>query len=404
MNNIKMIFFLTVSALAGAVIALMLFFCFVGPRPQSAPPADVGKGSTLPGSALVPEPVVVPPGSAFGLQREFAAAINNSMPAVVLITAQKRIGVVSPYSNLFDYRRRKIDYLDVPSGQGSGFFIREDGYILTNFHVVRDQDSFWITTHDGREFPAQVVGIDPPTDLALLKIDSKEKFPVLRFADAEKVQIGHWAIAIGAPFSLSRTVTVGIVSNKKRSGVGVNLYESYVQTDASINPGNSGGPLLNIQGEVIGVNDFILSPSGGNIGLSFAISSDIAEQVSQELIRNGRVERPWLGVILQEIDRKERRKVGLEYGVLIAQLYRNSPAAEALRPGDVVLKANNIPIHTPHDLQGVVFAAAPDSTIKMQIWRSGRKMDVEVKVRKSPRSWFNRNWSSQSGALPVRQL
>lgn len=404
MNNIKMIFFLTVSALAGAVIALMLFFCFVGPRPQSAPPADVGKGSTLPGSALVPEPVVVPPGSASGLQREFAAAINNSMPAVVLITAQKRIGVVSPYSNLFDYRRRKIDYLDVPSGQGSGFFTREDGYILTNFHVVRDQDSFWITTHDGREFPAQVVGIDPPTDLALLKIDSKEKFPVLRFADAEKVQIGHWAIAIGAPFSLSRTVTVGIVSNKKRSGVGVNLYESYVQTDASINPGNSGGPLLNIQGEVIGVNDFILSPSGGNIGLSFAISSDIAEQVSQELIRNGRVERPWLGVILQEIDRKERRKVGLEYGVLIAQLYRNSPAAEALRPGDVVLKANNIPIHTPHDLQGVVFAAAPDSTIKMQIWRSGRKMDVEVKVRKSPRSWFNRNWSSQSGALPVRQL
>ena len=126
--------------------------------------------------------------------------------------------------------------------------------------------------------------------------------------------------------------------------------------------------------------------------------------MSQELIRNGRVERPWLGVILQEIDRKERRKAGLEYGVLIAQLYRNSPAAEALRPGDVVLKANNIPIHTPHDLQGVVFAAAPDSTIKMQIWRSGRTMDVEVKVRKSPRSWFNRDWNSQSGALPVRQL
>ena len=135
MNNIKMIFFLTVSALAGAVIALMLFFCFVGPRPQGAPPADVGKGSTLPGSALVPEPVVVPPGSASGLQREFAAAINNSMPAVVLITAQKRIGVVSPYSNLFDYRRRKIDYLDVPSGQGSGFFIRAMVVSQTSFKL-----------------------------------------------------------------------------------------------------------------------------------------------------------------------------------------------------------------------------------------------------------------------------
>ena len=401
MSNIKMCFFLTVSALAGAVMALMLFLCFAGPQP---PPVETAKNATLPGSAAVPEPVVVPPGSAAALQREFAAAINNSMPAVVLITAQKRIGVVSPYSNLFDYRRRRIDYLDVPSGQGSGFFIREDGYILTNFHVVRDQDSFWITTHDGREFPAQVVGIDPPTDLALLKIDSKEKFPVLHFADAEKIQIGHWAIAIGAPFSLSRTVTVGIVSNKKRSGVGVNLYESYVQTDASINPGNSGGPLLNIKGEVIGVNDFILSPSGGNIGLSFAISSDIAAQVAEALIRDGRVERPWLGVILQEIGREERRKAGLEHGVLIARLYRNSPAAEVLRPGDVVLEANRIPIHTPHDLQGIVFSAAPDSTIKLRIWRSGRTREVEVKVRKSPRSWFNRDWSSQSGGLPVRQL
>ena len=403
MSNIRMIFLLTVSAAAGAVIALMLFLCFGGPQPL-ATPVETTKNATLPGSAVVPEPVVVPPGSATGLQREFAAAINNSMPAVVLITAQKRIGVVSPYSNLFDYSRRRIDYMDVPSGQGSGFFIREDGYILTNFHVVRNQDSFWITTHDGREFPAQVVGIDPPTDLALLKIDSKEKFPVLRFADADAVQIGHWAIAIGAPFSLSRTVTVGIVSNKKRSGVGVNLYESYVQTDASINPGNSGGPLLNIQGEVIGVNDFILSPSGGNIGLSFAISSDIASQVAEALIRDGRVERPWLGVILQEIDRKERRKAGLEHGVLIAQLYRNSPAAEALRPGDVVLEANKIPINTPHDLQGMVFSTPPDTVIKLRIWRSGRTRDVEVKVRKSPRSWFNRDWNSQSGTLPVRQL
>ena len=178
---------------------------------------------------------------------------------------------MTPYSNIYDYSRRRIDYMDVPSGQGSGFFIREDGYILTNYHVVRNQDSFWITTHSGEEFPAQVVGIDPPTDLALLKVNEKKKFPVLKFAEGNSVEIGHWAIAIGAPFSLSRTVTVGIVSNKKRNGVGMNLYESYVQTDASINPGNSGGPLLNINGEVIGVNDFILSPSVGNIGLSFAI-------------------------------------------------------------------------------------------------------------------------------------
>ena len=314
MNNIKMIFFLTVSALAGAVIALMLFFCFVGPRPQSAPPADVGKGSTLPGSALVPEPVVVPPGSASGLQREFAAAINNSMPAVVLITAQKRIGVVSPYSNLFDYRRRKIDYLDVPSGQGSGFFIREDGYILTNFHVVRDQDSFYVTTNDGAEFQAKVVGVDPPSDLALLKIaGSGRKFETLKFAEIDRVKIGHWAIAIGAPFSLSRSVTVGVVSGMKRRGVGVNLHESYIQTDASINPGNSGGPLLNLAGEVIGVNDFIFSPSGGSVGISFAISADLAQHVAEEMIEHGQVRRPWLGVVLEPLSRKLRKQLDVEH-------------------------------------------------------------------------------------------
>ena len=268
MNSAKLFLSLLAASVCGSVLTAYV----MRPEQKTVPKPEA------------PEPVSPVTRSARQLQTDFSGAIHGTMPAVVLITAQKRIGVMTPYSNIYDYSRRRIDYMDVPSGQGSGFFIREDGYILTNYHVVRNQDSFWITTHSGEEFPAQVVGIDPPTDLALLKVNEKKKFPVLKFAEENSVEIGHWAIAIGAPFSLSRTVTVGIVSNKKRNGVGMNLYESYVQTDASINPGNSGGPLLNINGEVIGVNDFILSPSGGNIGLSFAISSDIAKKVSDELI------------------------------------------------------------------------------------------------------------------------
>lgn len=398
----------------GALFAFALMrLCFSGAPgasfSASAPPDSSDSG----GSALLsqPGPGIHAPsfspnsagntGHAASLQADFSAAINGAMPAVVLITAQKRIGVISPYSNLFDYGRRKIDFLEVPSGQGSGFFIREDGYILTNYHVVREQDSFWITTHDGKEYPARVAGIDPPTDLALLKIEDAAPFPTLTFADPEKLRIGHWAIAIGAPFSLSRTVTVGIVSNMKRSGVGVNLHESYVQTDASINPGNSGGPLLNIDGEVIGVNDFILSPSGGSIGLSFAISSDIAREISEELILRGRVERPWLGIVMQELSREDRQKLRLDRGgVLVAQIFRGSPAARHLRSGDVILSANGKNISFAYELQGCIFSLAPDSELTLEVLRNGRKITVKTTVRKSPGNWF----SGRGRAAPATSI
>ncbi len=397
----------------GALFAFALMrLCFSGTPAASfsasAPPdSSDSDGNTLlsqPGSGV--HASSFPPisagntGHAASLQADFSAAINGAMPAVVLITAQKRIGVISPYSNLFDYGRRKIDFLDVPSGQGSGFFIREDGYILTNYHVVREQDSFWITTHDGKEYPARVAGIDPPTDLALLKIEDAAPFPTLTFADPEKLRIGHWAIAIGAPFSLSRTVTVGIVSNMKRSGVGVNLHESYVQTDASINPGNSGGPLLNIDGEVIGVNDFILSPSGGSIGLSFAISSDIAREISEELILRGRVERPWLGIVMQELSREDKRKLGLDHGILVAQIFRGSPAARQLRSGDVILSANGKNISFAYELQGCIFGLAPNSELILEVLRKGRRITVKTTVRKSPDNWF----SGRGRAAPAASI
>ncbi len=405
MNRSKQFLSLLAASVCGGAVALFLAHVLLKEKNLPAPvPAPTSASEKTKQNPELSRPLPISGQDAGTLQAQFSETISRSMPAVVLITAQKRIGVVSPYANLYNYGRRRIDYMEIPSGQGSGFFIREDGYILTNHHVVRNQDSFWITTHEGEEYPAKVVGIDPPTDLALLKIDAKRKFPVLEFADAESVRIGHWAIAIGAPFSLSRTVTIGIVSNTRRNGVGMNLHESYVQTDASINPGNSGGPLLNIQGKVIGVNDFILSPSGGNIGLSFAISSDIARQVSTELINHGHVDRPWLGAVLAPLNRNAKKKLGIEHGVLISQLFRNSPAAKALRPGDIVLKANGRDISTPYDLQGCIFSLLPGAKLNLTIRRSGKTIPVELILTKSPRNWFRGGMNADDESVYVRQL
>ena len=345
-----------------------------------------------------PELPDLPPAPGRGakeLQSEFATAIRRAMPAVVLITAKKRLGFVE-----WQDFRRHIDYREIPSGQGSGFLIRPDGYLVTNFHVVRDQDSFWVTAADGKEYPAKVVGADPATDLAVLKIDGRRDFPTLRFADPESPQIGHWAIAIGAPFSLSQTVTVGIVSSKHRSGVGVNALESYIQTDASINPGNSGGPLLDIRGQVSGVNDFILSPTGGNIGLSFAISSGLAKKVTDELIEKGYIVRPWLGILAAPIDRETLRRAGLEAGVLVRAVARRSPAADSLDPGDVIVKADGKELRSPHELQKIVLELGTNRELPLEVRRGDRTLSGTLKLRESPPNWF-RSIEQTSGALPV---
>lgn len=353
MEKTKFLILLTASAVFGALIALLIT-----------------------GNAFVPQSAL--PSSAEMLQDRFADSISGAMPAVVLITAGKKVGIVRGEPDPFGISRGRIDLMEIPSGLGSGFFIREDGHILTNWHVIRDQDSFRITVHDGSEYNARVIGADPSTDLAVLKIDSSNRFPILKFAKPEHVKIGHWAIAIGAPFSLSRTVTAGIVSSLGRKGVGMNLYENYVQTDASVNPGNSGGPLLNIHGEVIGVNDFILSPSGGNIGLSFAISSAIAKDVSDELIRNGRVERPWLGVALAELSRNDRARLGGKYGVLILHVFPRSPAAGNLHRGDVIMEIDGKGVSLPADVQNAVFGAEKGKPLTLLIRRDGTLLKMEI--------------------------
>ncbi len=356
------------SALLGGALAIGGFLFFQPQRPAPEP----GERSAL----ATPE----------DLQHHFSATINQAMPSVVIITASQRRPVRrTPYANLFNYNRRQpveIDYQDIPSGQGSGFFVREDGHILTNYHIVRNQDSFRVSTYDGREYDAEVVGIDPPSDLAILKIADGKPFPVLKFADISNLDIGHWAIAIGAPFSLNSTVTVGVVSNKHRSGVGINLHESYIQTDASINPGNSGGPLLNADGEVIGVNDFILSPSGGNIGLSFAISADLARQVTEDLITHGQVNRPWLGIVMQDSSDNN--------GVRVQQIFRDSPAAEKLRPGDLIPRFNDQPVTTPQELQSLIYSARPGDQSTLTLVRDGIQLQYDLLLQSPPQAWYQR--------------
>lgn len=353
----------------------------------------------------VPGPVSTPPALPAGidaarLQEVFADTVAEAMPGVVKITSQKKVGVVSPV----DYYRGRIEYKDVPSGEGSGFFIDEDGYILTNYHVVRNQDSFFVTASDGAEFDAKVVGVDPPSDLALLKIDADRKFHALAFADIGKVRIGHWAIAIGAPFSLSRTVTTGVVSGMNRRGVGLHLHENYIQTDTSINPGNSGGPLLNLEGKVIGVNDFILSPSGGSIGISFAISADLAKHVAEQLMKDGQVLRPWLGAVFEPLEREEKARLKLESGVVVSQVFRDSPAAKVLRRGDVILEAGGEEMNAPGDLQSRILSAAPGDELPLKFSRAGELREERVKLEPAPRNWFRRSdGNSRSNAFAVSE-
>ena len=340
-------------------------------------------------AAPVPPPVVMPPRytvpDAKTLQNDFSRIAEQSMPSVVVIRtgrtvrAWRRGGM---YDRLHDYyypSREKIS-----TGQGSGFFVNEKGHILTNYHIVKGQDFFRITLHDGREFEAKLVGSDPLADLAVLKIDYPGKTPYLTFADSEKVKAGHWAIAIGAPFSLSHTVTVGVVSYNRRT-VGLNAHENFIQFDASINPGNSGGPLLDIDGRVIGVNDFILSPAGGNIGLGFAIAGNLAYGICGDLISTGRANRSWTGVMLSDVPDRYRERNKLPKGVMIARMFRNSPAHKGgLKPGDLIVKIDGQSVEEANKARLLIFSRRPGEVLIFRVYREGRELEIKVTAASMP--------------------
>ena len=224
-------------------------------------------------------------------------------------------------------------------GQGSGFIISKDGFILTNNHVIEDADVIKVSLSDDREFDARLIGSDPQSDVALLKIEDPENLPVIALGDSDALEVGEWVIAIGNPFGLSQTVTVGVVSAKGRSSVGINQYENFIQTDAAINPGNSGGPLINVHGEVVGINTALFSKTGGYMGIGFAIPINMARSIEDQLQKDGKVTRGWLGVVIQNVDKELAESFGLKEagGILVSEVQKDSPASKAgIKQGDVI--------------------------------------------------------------------
>ncbi|HLU07307.1 MAG TPA: DegQ family serine endoprotease [Woeseiaceae bacterium] len=266
-------------------------------------------------------------------------------------------------------------------GAGSGFIVSEDGYILTNAHVVSGADRVTVRLTDRREFQAEVIGVDPRTDVAVIKIDATD-LPTVRIGDPEALEPGQWVLAIGSPFGLENSVTAGIISATSRA-VGPGSNVPFIQTDVAVNPGNSGGPLFNLQGEVVGINSMIFSQTGGYMGLSFAIPIDVATNVQQQLVETGRVVRGRIGVIVQDVNAQLAQSFGLDRprGALVSGVEEGAPAAEAgLRPGDVILSLNDEPIERFTELGAAIAGMQPGTVATVGVWRDREEREIDVRV------------------------
>jgi len=332
--------------------------------------------------------------------KAFAAVARSAIPTVVFIHVQKTVTTGQRYEyndphgffgdeflrrffrdHGFGNGGRRRQYRQ--EGQGSGFLISEDGYILTNNHVVGDADKITVKLHDGREFEAVRVGSDPKSEVAVIKIDGTG-LPALPLGDSSAIEIGEWCIAIGNPFGLAETLTVGVVSAKGRSNIGITDYENFIQTDAAINPGNSGGPLLNIDGEAIGVNTAIYSRSGGYMGIGFAIPINMAKKIKDQLIRTGKVTRGYLGVGIQPITAELAKAFRLPQttgGVLVTRVTPNSAAEEAgVREGDIILALDGKPIEGLANFRNNIAMTTPGNKRVLTLFRDGRELALDVVI------------------------
>ncbi len=267
-------------------------------------------------------------------------------------------------------------------GLGTGVIMTKDGYILTNNHVVEGADEIKVNLSDDRSFRAEVVGVDDKSDLAVLKIDAGSLVPA-RLGDSDAMQVGEWVLAVGSPFGLNQTVTAGIVSAMGRTDMGITDYEDFIQTDAAINPGNSGGPLVNLKGEVVGINTAIASRSGGYMGVGFAIPSNMARVVMDSILEKGSVERGFLGAGIQDLNEDLAASFGYNStdGVLIGDIVPNGPAAKTgLQPGDIIAELNGKPMHRAHQLRNAVAATKPGTRVALRVVRNGKSLNFEIEV------------------------
>ncbi|BCR06436.1 peptidase [Desulfuromonas versatilis] len=332
--------------------------------------------------AKVKPPVEKPAPELLSTQAAFIEVSQKVTPSVVNISAERMrsAGELGPlFENFFGDL-----FGDLPQAQrkehslGSGFLISADGYILTNEHVVKGAEQIKVKLSDQRVYDGQVVGIDPRTDVAVLKIETREKLTAAVLGDSEALQVGQWALAIGNPFGLDRTLTVGVISATGRTEIGIEDYENFIQTDASINPGNSGGPLLNIYGEVVGINTAIVA-SGQGIG--FAIPINMAKAIADQLIEKGEVTRGWLGVSIQPLNQELAESFGLDQvtGALVNQVLPDTPAERAgVRRGDILLGFNGRKIRGVRDLQQQVAGTPAGEQVSLEVLRDGKRLNLQV--------------------------
>ena len=333
--------------------------------------------------------------------KAFSSVVKKAGPAVVHVAVEKPGKVMGQFpSELFSdpfferFFGPQFKHPRMPNKEkknfrqqaaGSGFIIASDGYILTNNHVIDEAEKITIRLADKREFAAKVVGADPQSDVAILKIEGTN-LPVLPLGNSDALEVGEWVIAIGSPFELNQTVTVGVVSAKGRNRMGITDYENFIQTDAAINPGNSGGPLLNIHGEAVGMNTAIFSRSGGYMGIGFAIPINMAKSIEQQLRKGGKVTRGWLGILIQDVNEDLAKSFGGKAGgALVSEVTEGSPAMKSgLIQGDIVTEIDGAPVTDVADLRNKIAMTPPNTSLTLRVLRDGKEKDIKVSVGEQP--------------------
>lgn len=320
-----------------------------------------------------------------------SGAAKKAMPTVVNIFTRTEAHASNPFMDdprfRFFFGEQGDNGAQSNASLGSGVIVSPAGYILTNHHVIESANQIEVALADGRKAQAHVVGSDPETDLAVIKIDLPGTLPTITFGQSERMRVGDLVLAIGNPFGVGETVTMGIVSALKRDHLGLNTFENFIQTDAAINPGNSGGALVDANGNLIGINSAIYSPNGGSLGIGFAIPVSTAKKTMEQIIQHGSVTRGWLGAGMQEITPELAKSFGLtsEQGVLISEVMRSGPADRAgIKRGDVLININQQPINDPKAMLDIVANSTPGQEIPIELIRNGITHTLRVKVGKRP--------------------
>ena len=377
MKHSSPLWFLAKASVAGLALAFVILVLRPDLLGQSRPVVEFNEGG--PPAAHVTGPV------------SYADAVDAAAPAVVNIYTTKIVTerpsplLQDPIFRYF-FGDRLAPRQRLESSLGSGVIVSEQGFILTNNHVVEGAADIQVALRDGRSVEARLVGTDPDTDVAVLKIEL-QKLPAITFGASAQLRVGDVVLAIGNPFGVGQTVTLGIVSATGRDHVGINNFENFIQTDAAINPGNSGGALVNALGQLVGINTAIFSRSGGSQGIGFAIPVDLAKDVMRQIIETGHVVRGWLGVEGQNITPQLAESFGLQgiRGVIIAGVQRNGPAAQAgLRPGDILTHIDGEAVSDSRTSLALIARHPPDSTVHLRILRNGKPLEVEAVVGQRP--------------------